>query len=926
MTGINRTTIAWVAVSAALASAPALAQEQKSVSPQVDEAQTFVKQQTSGVVTPWYDVNTNTLTVSPWVIVWSPIISPQVDTVHQAFFKSVFDLNGDGQVSKDEIEKKFEFSLDKFNALYSWDPSVFSNDPELLSIRNNISDLEKRQLGVSQSELKEIKKSIESLKLQHQSLKDKKFIEYFDLMYKKINYSLSNDNEKLLFLSYLPDTKEFRNFKAFVKANIVQDLGQNLDTYKEVSYVSPEIQSKLITSGQTQELSKFSQEDIEKYSASFISFADVQNIRALSFDLTTNNVIEFLSDMNNDGKLSNSDKSEIYWLQLFSVLNDIENQLSVLWEGNKFYENLSYIFALWGFETKISSREELVALLKVLPEVKLNFISWIKTILIQWWDLAYILKDWAVWFEKYSSMKEKLSQEKHIWKIIKKIEDSFLQGQAELTRLKSEWNITDKEYAEKLSIIEKYKLDPSYKDKLLENAISILSQISWTYLNQDSKFNGFKFSYKQRAFSPQNEKTVKKFIDNLSPEIGIASTSSWNMLVIGLAYKFEKEIDTWDNLVAQFWVKSWIGTSNNLLPFISLWRITDQNLTTLKSAWFKDFALSKESFSYGLSFSMLNVKWIDAWFFVWWSEGRLAALELKYSEYAKIIDKAFSYDGKMTLWEYMQQLESKLQTSEYSDISFLTSNLSNIVTTLETLWFDDATKEQKLKNIISVKSKMVSDWFTYYAQIEEEKGWNLTHKWFRVGLLSKASWVPVLPSLWWSKIYNLYNLNPWKYGFLGISNELHWWEKLDISVLQPRLLASLEKFINIDWLSIINENGVLKLSTKNLENIFEFLKKKWISIRLESTESVFSEVSVISNTITIWDVKDMSIFVDNYLDGKRVTIVLWKWWIEWKIALTQEMQDLFGKNFPSAIWTTNFYSKNSVVQNQQQVTQKSFWF
>lgn len=921
-------TIAWVALSAAIASGPALSQESNNISSQIDETRVSVQSQTDAVVMNGYNKNTNTLTIpaSSWVIVGWPINTSTVDVLNKSLFKDIFDLNKDWNISVSEIEQKFEINLSDFNAIYRWDLSFFDKNSEIISKRNNLKDLiERRKTMTEESDIRNIDKSITSLNSEITLLLNKLYIEYFDLLIKKVNYTLKDDSQKLLFLSYLPQELNLENFKNFLVSNLKQKISENIETYQEISYVSDDVTSSLLKNGQKLSSDMFTSDDLAFYSSNFYDLKDVYNSKILSVWLNEDNLFEYLSDINNDWKLTNTDKSEVYGLQLSSILKHSLSQLSLTQNNEKFYSNLSYVFSLWGMKVDIKNNQDLLNLLSTSPEAKFHFQDGIKISLIKWWDIAYVLMYGEEWIEKFNQLKQKLYNDQMLWVLVSKIEAWISDLWNQLAKIKANGLITDKEYADQLAMIEKYKLEPWFHEKIFEYAVWLLSSVSAMYLSETSNMSWAKMQYSKTIFNPQMQEITKKFVDSISLELWVANTQSWNMLMVWLAYKVDSVMSEDSKITYSLWARAWLWESNNILPFLSLAYTKITNLDDVKRAWFQQFDLSKTSFSVWVDYSMLNVNGVNIWIFAWWSEDRLWALEVKFSQYKKSLDNVLIYNDALPLDWYIALLDRKLSNQEFENISFLRAWLKNIKTTLEALDFDKKDIQERKKLIEILKHKLSMDFITYYSNQEESKWWELSHFWARASLLSKASWLAFLPSIWATKLENVYDVNSSRYILWKMSSELLDWEEVDFSIFQWRFLSNLEKFINVKWLDISYEAWILKLTSKDGSDIFEFLEKNWMNIYIEPSEKIMSEVWFKNNSINIWNIWSLWVFVDSSKDGRKVALVLWTWWIAKKLSLTKDTKVILENNFPSSITKLDVKAKNLVLQNSQRLTKKYFW-
>jgi len=857
-----------------------------------------------------------------WVIVWWPIETQRLYTSNEFRFTQRFDLNRDWNISISEINKFFDIDINDFNRLYRWDLSVFDTDSLIMSLKSNISDLEeKKALTSDESEINKINKSISSLVDQITSRRNKLYISYLLFLEKKINYALREDNDKLLFISYLPNIPELADFKMFVQSNISQSKNDGKQ-HQEISYVPEENTRLLKQLDEVPDLSVFSKEEQDKFLSGFINLNEVHNSRLLSKSLTQDNLFEFLCDVNSDWKLNQDDKWEIYWLQCLSVMKDIESQFIAQGREKDFYNNLSYVFSLWGVQVSLDSKQDLLSMLKTNPENKFYFFHALRSIILNKGDIAFVLNYWKDWFREYNELKEELANDASIWKIISKLEEGFSIAQRELIQMKSKWVITNKEYVDKLDLIERYKLDPNYIDKMLESALSILSQISSVYLPENWKLSWLKIAYSNRAFRPQFQEQLNDIINSLSLDLGVSE----NMLILWVSYSREFELSNDSKLVATLWNSIWFWKTKSVVPFISLWFVEKLNSDEIKAKWFKKFDISEESISILLKAWLTNTSGINYGLFVWWSKDRLKALEIKTSEYTQIIDNFFAYDWVSNLEEYIDTLNKRLTKPEFSELDYLWNTLDNVRVSLDAFWFNQANDLSRVKYIKNLKSKTINDFLTFYVRIEESKWWELSKFGFWINTLSKASGLWIFPSLWWSKIRNNYIIDQWKATFSGISSELKSWKEVNVWINQPQFLSQLNKFLNIEWLEVNFESWLIKITTKNGENVFDFLNKAWMSAFLEANWKNLSQVWFENNTIVIWDVWNIWIYIITSNTSKTVSLIVWNGWSYWKVKLTWKMINILRDNFPYSIKSIQVNWKNIVTWNNQSIRQSTFWF
>ncbi|MDD3793721.1 MAG: hypothetical protein PHI37_02830 [Candidatus Gracilibacteria bacterium] len=857
------------------------------------------------------------------VIVGGPIEPQEIYTSNEFRFKERFDLNRDGEISVSEINKFFDMDLNDFNRLYRGDIYVFDTDSLIMSLKSNISDLEeKRSLSSNESENDSIKKSIDSLVDRIKSRRKELYLSYFSLLEKKINHALNDDNDKILFLSYLPNIPELADFKIFVQANIAQAKNDGKQ-HQEVSYVPKENTKGLKQLDEAPDLSAFSQKEQDRLLSSFINPNEVHNARLLSKSLTQDNVFEFLCDVNSDGKLTQDDKGEIYGLQCLSVLKDIESQFIAQGREQDFYNNLSYVFSLGGVQVPFDSREGLLSMLKTNPENKFYLFHALKSIILNKGDLAYVLTYGKDGFREYNELKEELANEAIIGKIISKLEEGFSLAKRELAQMKLKGVITNKEYVDKLAIIERYKLDPSYKDKILESALSILSQVSSVYLSENGQLSGLKIAYSNKAFRPQFQEQLNDAINSLSLDLGVVNLASGNMLMIGISHSKEYDLGPDSKLVTTLGTRVGLGNSNNVLPFFSLGFVEKLNSYEIKASGYKEFDISEESFSLSISAGLLNTTGLNYGLFLGWSKDRLEALQIKTSQYTQIVDKFFAYDGVSNLEEYIDLLKKRLTKPEFKELDYLGNTLENIRISLDAFGFNQANDLYRAKYIENLRAKTVNDFLTFYAKIEDSKGREFSRLGVGIGAISKAS---ILPSLGWDEINNNYIINQGKATFSGISGELKSGKEIDMGSKQTQFLSQLNKFLNIQGLKVTFESGLIKITTESGENVFDFLNKAGMSVFLEPTEEILSQVGFENNTIVIGDVGNIGIYVITSNTSRTVSLILGNGGSYEKVQLTRKMTEILGDNYPSSMGNIQVNGRNIVIGNDQRIEQSTFGF
>ena len=187
----------------------------------------------------------------------------------------------------------------------------------------------------------------------------------------------------------------------------------------------------------------------------------------------------------------------------------------------------------------------------------------------------------------------KISADPLVGKLFSKIYDGTKNLGTEISRLKSEGIITDKEYDTMINELQKTLNHPKFSEQVMTQTLNLLSGFSAMYFS--SKYGGMQVGYSKQSLNLSHE-AMKQFIDSVELSTGIYNTNDGNMLMLGLAYKGKKQISETSALDFSLGVNFGFGSQKSVLPIMKLGHISKTNSKELKDAGIADFQLDEKSF------------------------------------------------------------------------------------------------------------------------------------------------------------------------------------------------------------------------------------------------------------------------------------------------------------------------------------------
>lgn len=295
-----------------------------------------------------------------------------------------------------DIETFFLFDLDIFNAVYGGDLSVLNTFPEITTLlEKRDSLLEEKARASTEESSKTIDKKLLSVSKEITKMKEHLSVKYMQDVAKKIKELLPTYEQKVTYVEKInTENGNFANFVTFFQA-ILQDgtmISIQTPLYKDIAYLPETSLRGLVTKTSQVNKEAYTPEQKTSYANSFVSLKDVHNITLLSKSISESNVLDYLADLDNDGKVSDKDIGVFSGKQLSTLLHETETQMTIDGKGKVFYNNLSYIFGLVGMKTVLNSRTDLVALLQVNPLAKLRFNDAFNRLNISGADVGYVLR------------------------------------------------------------------------------------------------------------------------------------------------------------------------------------------------------------------------------------------------------------------------------------------------------------------------------------------------------------------------------------------------------------------------------------------------------------------------------------------------------------------------------------------------------
>lgn len=689
------------------------------------------------------------------VTVGKPIKDERVLTVDEANFLQKFDLNGDGKVSAEDIEKKFSVSLSKFVPLYKGDLSVLDGESEIMAMFDAAQSLsENRAAAKTEEERRELDGKLKSLYAKIEDAKLRLSIQYFEKLKNDFEKSFASSGDRLLFLSHMEKDDKLASFHDFV-LNSLDQIQKDVKyrAFADRSYVTLDSTSTNIYKVEADiPEGKVSQEESDAYASSFIATKDVLNIRTLAPYVTESNVFEFLSDLNNDGKLDDGDNGIFSGKQLSEMFTTMEASMLKNGKEKDFYTNLSYVFALAGYDAKISNKTELTKLLTTDPLAKVHFVKGLSRLAISGTDLSYVLRDGEKGVGNWAKQKEKIMANPYIGKIMKKLLDGTTNLDKELEKLRAQGLITDKAYDKALKDLEATVIAPGFEEKMLGQVLSLLSAFTASYMSEKGGLSGAHFSFSNQSLAPMNE-VMKKFSDSFDTNLGIYNTKEGSMLMLGLSYRGEMKLNDTESMNFLVGTNVGLGKDNNILPILGIGYVNNTNSEALEKAGIVKFDETKKFFGLNARYSMINALSGSAGFGFSFSEDKRAAILAKRTQYAKLLDSVMEYDGNASLAEYLKTLETRLSAPENEKVAFLSASLPAFAIQLKSL---DTLKDTRAKRALIEEQKayLLSSFTDYQARKESDKGYGVSAWGLGANILLRVvtKGLPIIPSLEVSKI------------------------------------------------------------------------------------------------------------------------------------------------------------------------------
>lgn len=774
-----------------------------------------------------------------------------------------------------DIETFFLFDLDIFNALYQGDLSVLATFPEIATLLEKQDILiQKKESASSEEESKIIDKKLLVMSQDITKMKEHLSITYMEDVTKKIKELLPTYAQKVAYIGKInPENEKLIKFTAFFQTTLAEGGVTSMETpsYKDTAYLPETSLGGLVSTTSQVNETVYSKEQKEYYKNRSVSLKDAWNIDILSKLIDTSNVLNYLADTNNDGKVSDKDRGILSGQQLSILLSETEARMTVEEKGEDFYNNLSYIFQYGWVKTTLRNRADLVAFLQANPLAKIQFSDAFYRLNISGADVGYVLRYGSEWLKKWEQTKGHIFGNSLVGKLFTKIQDGTKNLGTELIKLKNTGVISDQEYLHMINTLQKTVNSPAFEDQVMAQSMNLLSMISASYFS--ANHGGIQANYSNQALDMRVSQAQKKFIDSIKLSTGIYNANGGNMVMIGVEYAGTKQISETTAVSWGVGINLGLGSQNNVLPVLSLGYISNTNTEELKNAGIVDFNQTEKSFKIGGSLSLINTQSTIFGLGFRFSEDKKVAIEKKTAEYSKLLDTVFACDVSLPLEVCMQHIREMISAKEYGKVTFLWDSLRDTETRLSIQGFDSMNASGKQRIIEEEKMFYIAKFLNTQASTEEEKGWNISGWGIGISIVTKMIGIPFIPGIETSKISMKYTPHQAKKTMAEIMRLEGIGETTILNKNNADLGEKLEKMLGIEGLKVSYEGGYLKITSVS-GDIMKFLSQNGVDVRMGISGKTLSHIAYSGNTLTIGDIGKISYFNTLTAEGKKATLII----------------------------------------------------
>lgn len=403
----------------------------------------------------------------------------------------------------------------------------------------------------------------------------------------------------------------------------------------------------------------------------FVRYDNVVNTRLLAESVSSDNVFYVLADYDRDWELDEDDNWVISWQTLFQVMNDIERQMNLEWQWDKFYKNLSEIFQNWWLDVNLKNKTDLHNLLKSNPEVGSIFTRQLSYFSSKKVDLSYIFRYWVEWVKIFFDAQKDFYEKHPVWKLMKSIfEKHYTHLINQVKKLKEE-GITDPDFAASIDEIDQNIQRPWFAEQLWETMLPMLTNFWMFYFSEMSGNWLLGASFNTNPVDSNLDKFTKNYEDSIVPQIGFSNTKSWSVIVLWTMYNFKKRLDKETVISGWLWTNFGFWQWYNLLPILSFGISKTLNVSDMEKAWLQNFELSKETLWLAVRTWWMNLSsyWATVWVEYW--ENRKESLDLKLAQYTSFLDTLFDVSNsrwRLTTDSLVDLVRQRLWNPELIDL------------------------------------------------------------------------------------------------------------------------------------------------------------------------------------------------------------------------------------------------------------------
>lgn len=412
---------------------------------------------------------------------------------------------------------------------------------ELLEKRDSFLQIQKNTHSFA--DLKTINEELLRISKDMTKAKEQQSVGYIEEVLKKIQQILPSYEEKIRYIERMNTENPHLTKFAVLLRGTLSDVGgvsAQTMTYKDISYIPNDFENKLVTKTSQVDRTAFSEEQLSNYKNRFIKLTDVHNAAILSKSINESNVLDYLADLNNDGKLSDNDTGIFFGKQLSSLLKETEALMMTEENDKLFYNNLSYIFELGGAKPDFSDAAGLVDFLQRNPLAKVQFEEALYRINITGTDIGFVLRFGSEGLKKWEKTSEEIRKNPLIGKLFAKVQDGVKNLGTEIFHLKEKGIITNQEYLRQIDMLQKTVNNPKFEEQILSQSLNLLSMITASYFS--TEHGGVQASYSRAAVDMRVAQETKKFVDSMGLSTGIFDDNGKKSLIVGIVYEGTKQV------------------------------------------------------------------------------------------------------------------------------------------------------------------------------------------------------------------------------------------------------------------------------------------------------------------------------------------------------------------------------------------------